>query len=57
MFLKWLYVLLLLQDGFACDTTWKKAVIHKDRITEDNHGSNAIIETTQLPQGQNGQVS
>ena len=60
--LKYVYLFILLQNAFAFEVAWRKAVVHKDRITTDDHYASASgtlteIDRIQLPQGQKNGVN
>ena len=54
--LKWIYLLFLIKNGLAGDSVWRKAVVHQDRILNDNHyrslgGALTKIEKIPFPEG------
>ena len=54
--LKWIYLLFLVQNAFAFQGTFRKAVVHIDRITQDDHylsagGTLTKIKNIPLPPG------
>ena len=51
MFLKWIYLTFLIQEAFAFQAAFRKAVVHIDRITQDDHTTGGIIERIPLPPG------
>ena len=46
--MEFLYLFSILQITFACDVIWIKAVVHRDRIVNDDIPSHALNEVVLL---------